>query len=92
MPGGARMQFARAVLVIGLMTALSSCGSASVTIVETPDLLEYDPDFQGLAATEVSAMPPPCPRDVVIEGCSAVHRLIKDYGLVRDQIRALQAN
>ena len=72
--------------------ALLATGCATepsrTTVVKTPDLIPYHADVQARAADELGQLGPPCPRDTVIEGCSAVHRLVVDYGFVRDQIRA----
>lgn len=46
--------------------------------------------FQARAADELERMGPPCPRDVVMEGCSAVARLVIDYKDTREQIRAIR--
>jgi hypothetical protein len=41
--------------------------------------------------TELDALPPPCDRDRVFEGCSAVGRLVLDYAWLREKARALRA-
>lgn len=56
----------------------------------TPPVIDYSRQFQARAAQELESMGPPCPRDVVIEGCSAVARLIIDYKETRDKIRAIR--
>jgi hypothetical protein len=53
----------------------------------TPDLYTYSPAFQDRAAKELTGSPP-CDRLVLTSDCSAVNRLVQDYGRVRDQIRA----
>jgi hypothetical protein len=55
----------------------------------TPDLYTYSPAFQDRAAKELTGSPP-CDRLVLTSDCSAVNRLVQDYGRVRDQIRAVQ--
>ena len=77
------------ILSIALTTALSSCAGFGVHIA-TPDLIPYETEVKQRAAQELREAGPPCPRDVVIADCSAVHRMIKDYGLLRDQIRVLR--
>ena len=68
----------------GYKTAISR-----TTIVKTPDLIWYHLTVQARAADELDSLGPPCcSRDTVIEGSSAVHRLVFDYGFPCDQIRA----
>lgn len=75
--------------MLSLLILLTGCQTAAFEAI-TPEVIEYSPDVQQRAAEELQAMPLPCPRDVVIAGCSAVHRMIKDYGLTRDRIRAVE--
>lgn len=75
------------------MMSLTACGtqaSDSPSFVATPDLYNYDDSVQERAAEEVDQLAPPCPRDQVFADCSALHRMIIDYGTVRDQIRAAE--
>ena len=59
-----------------------------------PDVAAYNPQFQNRLADELAAQKEqdvqPCPRDVVIADCSAWHRTVLDFLLMRDQTRALQ--
>ncbi len=67
----------------GYETAVSK-----TTTVKTPDLIRYHLTVQARAADELDSLGPPCPRDTVVEGSSAVYWLVIDYGFTRDQIRA----
>jgi hypothetical protein len=69
---------------------LSSCGAGYGVEILTPDLVEYTPEVQAEAKREFDLLGPPCPRDAVFGGCSAIKRMIKDYGHMRDQTRALR--
>jgi hypothetical protein len=57
----------------------------------TPDVVPYSREFQAKAAGELERMLPPCAADVANEHCSAVHRLVIDYGTARNQARAIAA-
>lgn len=74
-----------------LVLCLASCVKANSNNVVVPDVVAYDIAVQTLAAYELESMGPPCPRDAVIPGCSAVHRMTIDYGDMRDQARAISA-
>lgn len=74
--------------VVSVMV-LSSCASGYGVEIVTPDIVEYSPEVQEEARRELENLGPPCPRDVVFGGCSALNRMIKDYGYMRDQTRAL---
>ncbi len=66
----------------------SGCGTGRSSTLATPELFEYADGVQARAAVEMMHLGPPCPRDAVFGGCSAVHRFVIDYGFVRDQVRA----
>jgi hypothetical protein len=51
---------------------------------------DYSRQFQAKAAEEIERLGPPCAHDVVIDGCSAVLRLVIDYKQTRDKIRAIR--
>lgn len=75
-----------------LLTApllLSACSLAPSSAV-SPALARYSRPVQAMAAQELSAMKPPCAGDVANEHCSAVHRMIIDYGDLRERVRVLQ--
>ena len=67
---------------------LSGCANAGSDRVTTPPVLDYSAEVQNHAADELIALGPPCARDAVFGGCSAVKRFVLDYQWVRDQIRA----
>jgi hypothetical protein len=67
---------------------LSGCGKAPTNTL-SPDLAGYSKEFQNHAANELTALKPPCARDVANEHCSAIYRLVIDYGDTRQQIRAI---
>lgn len=74
-----------------LLAWLTACaGASSSPVVIAPEVVQYAPEVQALAADELDSLPPPCPADAVVPGCSAVKRLIIDYKYMRDQARALQ--
>jgi len=61
-------------------------------VIVVPKLRDYGTAVQHAAADEVDTLAPPCPRDIVTPGCSALARMIIDYGVLRDQIRAAKAD
>jgi hypothetical protein len=61
-------------------------------VIVTPPLIEYSGDVQDQAAKEFKTLGDPCPRDhVTATGCSAVLRMVIDYGDLRRRIRAAKA-
>ena len=59
------------------------------TVIVTPPIETYSRELQAGAAAEMKAIPSPCPRDTVNVGdCSALKRLVIDYGDLRQRIRA----
>lgn len=55
-----------------------------------PPIVPYSPAFQGKAAQEIKGLGNPCERQAVEFGdCSAIHRLVIDYLLMRDQVRSV---
>lgn len=76
--------------LLTLPALLLGCGpEASDTGGVLPDVKPYSAAFQNRAADELEKAGPPCPADVVIEGCSATHRLVIDYLDMRDQNRSI---
>lgn len=74
-----------------VMMLLSGCakGVSERPIVLVPDLPEYSQAFQAMAAEELAGIQtPPCDRHEPIKGCSALGRLVVDYGSMRAAIRA----
>jgi len=79
------------------LTAVGSLGGAYLNylgaekgepVIVTPPLVDYADAVQGLAADELEQLGPPCARDVVIADCSALARMVTDYDVLRDKIRA----
>ncbi len=62
---------------------------AAEPIIVAPDLVQYTPDVQDRAADELSNLKP-CSSDVVFANCSAVARMVIDYGRMREQIRTIK--
>jgi hypothetical protein len=58
------------------------------TVIVTPPLVDYSDEIQATAADKLEQLGAPCPRDVVVAGCSAIARMILDYGDLRRRIRA----
>ena len=57
-------------------------------VIVTPPIEDYSKELQA-AAAEMKAIPDPCPRDTVnVVNCSAVKRMVIDYGDLRQRIRA----
>ena len=55
----------------------------------TPPIEDYSKELQAAAAAEMKAIPGPCSRDTVnVTDCSAVKRMVIDYGHLRQRIRA----
>lgn len=69
---------------------LSACATAGTSVVVSPDLPVYSEAFQARAAEELDALPPPCDRDLVLDGCSALGRLVLDHAWLREKVRALR--
>ena len=57
-------------------------------VIVTPPIEEYADEVQALAAIELDKLGEPCARDVVVSDCSALARLVMDYGTLRKKIRA----
>ena len=54
-----------------------------------PPIEGYSKKLQDAAAAEMKAIPGPYPRDTVnVTDCSAVKRMVIDYGDLRQRIRA----
>lgn len=73
-----------------LAGSLIACDKVSSSGSVTPEVLDYSRQFQAKAADELEQLGPPCAHDVVIDGCSAVARLVMDYHTTRNQIRAIR--
>lgn len=58
----------------------------------SPDLAAYSREFQAKASGEMVALRPACARDVVLDQCSAIARMVIDYKELRDKIRALRSD
>ena len=55
----------------------------------TPPIETYSKELQDAAAVEMKSLNGPCPRDtVIVVNCSAVKRMMIDYGDLRQRIRA----
>ena len=57
-------------------------------VIVTPPLVDYSASIQASAADKLEQLGQPCPRDVVVSNCSAIARMIIDYGDLRQKIRA----
>ena len=58
-------------------------------VIVTPPIEAYSKELQAAAAAEMKAIPGQCPRDtVIVANCSAVKRMVIDYGDRRQRIRA----
>jgi hypothetical protein len=57
-------------------------------VVIVPPMQEYGTAVQSKAADELDLLKSPCPADIVVPNCSALARMIIDYGVLRDKIRA----
>ncbi len=66
---------------------LSGCARGDSSRVVAPTLLDYSAEVQNHAADELGTLGPPCARDAVFGGCSAIKRFVLDYAWVRDIIR-----
>lgn len=67
------------------LTLLTNCA----TVISNPQirLVEYDHAFQRKAAQEIEQLRAPCAHDVLAD-CSAVRRMVVDYGDLRQKLRA----
>ena len=61
-------------------------------VVVTPPTVDYSQDIMGKAATELEYLKPPCPRDIALENCSAISRMIIDYADLRQKIRGAKSS
>lgn len=79
------------VLFLLLIATPLASGCAGATFepatVVLPEVKAYSPEVQARAADELETLGPPCPRDVVIAECSALHRFTLDYLEIRDEAR-----
>ena len=58
-------------------------------VIVTPPIEDYSKELQDAAAAEMKSLNGPCPRDtVIVANCSAVKRMVIDYGDLRQRIRA----
>ena len=82
----------RAIVWLPLSLALlaSACAEGRSRPVIAPVLVRYAPDVQARAARELGRLGPPCPRERVVLGCSAVRLMMDDYGDLRARVRAGQ--
>lgn len=71
------------ILLIGCQTGPSDV----VVRVEVPTQYEYSKEFQKKANEEIALLKRACQRDEVAQECSALRRLINDYGTVREESR-----
>lgn len=70
---------------------LSACGGANssgLSFIASPTLDDYSARVMDMAAGEMEQLGPPCARDFVYPGCSALVRLAIDYGDLRQRLRA----
>ena len=57
----------------------------------TTPIEDYSKELQAAAAAEMKAIPGPCPRDTInVSGCSALKRLVIDYGDLRQRMRSVK--
>ena len=77
---------------LSLLLPLMLCAGCETVVSNhvVPPVILYEPEVQERAADELEQLGPPCARDTVYPGCSAVHRFVIDYQLMRDQIRAVK--
>ena len=60
-------------------------------VIVTPPIEAYSKEPHDAAAAEMKAIPGPCPRDTInVSGCSALKRLVIDYGALRQRMRAVK--
>ncbi len=64
--------------LLGLMLLLTGCGEGRSRVV--PTLIEYPPEVQAKAAEEYRTLPEE----------SALKLFVRDYGLLREQIRLMK--
>ena len=58
-------------------------------VIVTPPIDAFSYELQAAAAAELKSLNSPCPRDTVnVSDCSALKRLVIDYGDLRQRIRA----
>ena len=56
-------------------------------VIVTPEIEDYSKELQAAAAAELKSLNGPCPRDtVIVANCSAVKRMVIDYGDLRQRI------
>lgn len=65
----------------------NGCAQGGSSTVVVPEVKAYSSEVQARAADELETLGPPCPRDVVIAECSALHRFTLDYLEIRDEAR-----
>lgn len=77
--------------LVGAGLLLTACATAvSDPQIVTPTLFSYSDQFQARLAQELEAMAPACDREKPADDCSAAARVVRDYGIVREEIRAME--
>ncbi len=77
-------------IVLTSALLLSGCARGGFRPLVAPPVLDYSDSVQDHAADEMAATGPPCARDAVFGGCSAVKRFVLDYHWMREQLRAVE--
>ncbi len=68
------------------------CAEKGEPVIVPPPIEAYSKELQAAAAAEMKAIPDPCPRDTVFANCSAMKRMVIDYGDLRHRIRTAKKN
>lgn len=76
------------VIALLLLTACETTDSRPAPRLVLPTLQQYASEFQSRLADEMEALGPDCPRDFVVEGCSALGTFTLDHIYLRDRIKA----
>ncbi len=74
---------------IAVTALLSGCAGATSEggSIARPALVDYPPAFQARAAAELERLGPGCALHARSAGCSALVRMIEDYGELRAMVR-----
>lgn len=79
----------RAWLPCAIALLASACARVPSEALVAPTIPNYAAEVQARAAEELDRLGPPCPRDRITPGCSAVRLMMDDYGELRARIRAV---
>ena len=77
-------------IALPLLTACETRDSKLAPRLVLPKLEVYSPEFQNHLADEMEVLAFDCPRDFIVDGCSALATFTLDHIHLRDKVRAAE--